>query len=218
MRKIRDLTHQIYDGMPTFNAPWHPKVTVRQIGRIPREGRETRAVSLGTHSGTHIDAPLHFLAKGRAIDQAPLGSLLGKVAIADLSKLGPNSIVTKKMLEKVRLGERTIFKFAWSRHWGTKRFYTSYPCFSIEAAEFIASRGVKVVGMDTPSPDKNPNQLAAEDEDSPVHKLWLRKGITIIECLANLEGLHDYKGWTLVALPLKIAGADAAPARVLICK
>lgn len=62
LEKIVDLTHSIKEGMTTFDAHWHPFVSIKQIGRIGFEGRETREITFGTHTGTHVDAPLHFIS------------------------------------------------------------------------------------------------------------------------------------------------------------
>lgn len=92
--KIIDLTHAIQKGMPTFKAHWHTPVSITQMGRIEVEGRETRKLVLGTHTGTHVDAPLHFTPGGNTIDKLPLNRLIGDVSIIDFTHFTENQMVT----------------------------------------------------------------------------------------------------------------------------
>lgn len=220
MREIIDLTYNIKEGMTTFGAPWHPPVEITQLGRHGFEGRETRKFTLGTHTGTHIDAPLHFVYGGKSIDSLPLKKLVGKVTIIDYSDLGKNEGVTMEMLENVSVSERMLFKFGWGKYWGNKKFYKDYPFFSKEAAEYLISNNVEMVAMDTPSPDDSRIKLSGEalgtEIDSPIHKIFLSNGVVLVEYIANLDKIFDYEGWNIVALPLKIEGADGSPARICI--
>ena len=106
MEQIIDLTYDIEEGMTTFNAPWHPTVSIKQMGRIGMEGRETRKLSLGTHTGTHVDAPLHFIKNGTSIDKIPLSKLIGDITIIDYSSLEENKQITKEMLEKNKISKK----------------------------------------------------------------------------------------------------------------
>lgn len=216
-REILDLTYNIEENMTTCYMPWHSKVKIEQLGRHNIEGRETRRVILGTHTGTHIDAPLHFLKKGKSIDQIPLNLLVGDVSIIDLSFLNENQAVTKEILLKIKITPKMIFKFNWSRNWESDKFYKGYPFFSFEAASYLIQKGVKLVAMDTPSPDDSRIRLGSE-EDSKIHKLFLKNNVILIEYLNNLEKLKNCKGWKIIAMPLKIKGADGSPARVCIYK
>ena len=218
--EIIDLTYDIEENMSIFDAPWHAKVSITQLGRINYEGRETRLVCMGTHSGTHIDAPLHFIAGGNTIDAIPLSRLIGDVTIVDFSGLQGHGPVTCGMLEHITITKRMIFKFGWGKHWKTKQFFKGYPYFTREAAEYLISKKIELLGMDTPSPDDSGINVCdphlERHKDSPVHKLLLSQGVIIIEYLANLNTVNHLEGWTLLALPLKIKGADGAPSRVCI--
>jgi arylformamidase len=219
--KIVDLTYDIHEGMTTFDAPWHPKVSVKQLGRHGHEGRETREVTFGTHTGTQVDAPLHFISRGRSIEQMSLKKLIGPVTIIDFSNFKENAVVVPEVLRGLELKPRVIFKFGWGKYWGTRKFYKNYPFFSKEAARYLISKGVELVAMDTPSPDDGRikiSEVIGEEQDSPIHKIFLKKGVILVEYLAGLNELKDYDGWTLVAAPLRIKGADGSPARVFIFK
>lgn len=214
---VIDLTHGIEEGMLTFTAPWHPPVSITQLGRIGLEGRETRKIELGTHTGTHMDAPRHFFKNGKTIDEIPLDRMQGEVTIADFSFLKDNEFVTKEMINNVNVTKRMIFKFGWGRYWGNKRFFTGWPFFRKDAAEYLISKGVELIAMDTPSPDDSRTPFGSE-EDSQIHKLFLGNDVILVEYLANLESVKEYSGWNIAAIPLRINGADGSPARVFIYK
>jgi len=220
MKEIVDLTFEMENGMTTFDASWHIPFSVKQLGSINVEGRETRMVTMGTHAGTHIDSPLHFVENGSSIDKIPLDKLMGEVAIVDFSFLDKGKAITREMLIEVPISSKMIFKFGWGRFWKTDEYYKRYPFFSAEAAEYLLSKKIELLAMDTPSPDdsgiKLENEILGGDKDSPIHKMFLRNGVILIEYLANLEKVIDYDGWSIVAMPLKIKGADGAPARVCI--
>lgn len=217
--KVLDLTYKIEEGMPTFGAHWHCKVQVDQLGKIDVEGRETRKVVIGTHTGTHIDAPLHFFENGKSIDQIELEKLMGKIDILDFSYLKSGEYVTREMLEKLELKNgKVIFKFGWGKHWGSKNFFLEYPYLTVDAAEYLIEKKISLIGMDTPSPDDSRIKFGSEN-DSQIHKLFLKNKIILVEYLANLDNIdNEYDGWCIVALPLNIKGADGSPARVLIYK
>lgn len=212
-----DLTYTIKEDMLTFNAPWHSSVSINQMGTINHEGRETKKITLGTHTGTHIDAPLHFIGNGLSIDEIPLEKLFGNVSIIDYSFLKQNEPVTKAMLEEIDVKKRMIFKFGWGKYWNTGQFYQDYPYFTKKAAKYLISSGIELIAMDTPSPDDSHLKMGSE-RDSEVHKKFLKNGVVILEYLANLDKLNNFDGWKIIAMPLKIKNADGSPARVLIYK
>lgn len=215
--KIIDLTHPIEEGMITFGAHWHPVVSIKQLGRINMEGRESREITFGTHTGTHVDAPLHFIDNGKSIDKISLDNLIGPIQIIDYSHLKENDAVTKEMLMKINVTERMLFKFGWGKYWNQKKFYHEYPHFTKDAAEFLVSKNVKLLAYDTPSPDDSRTVLGSQN-DSEIHKIFLRNSIILVEYLANLNAITNYMDWNIVVAPLKIRGADGSPARVFIYK
>jgi len=215
--RIIDLTYLIEEGMTTFNAPWHTPVSITQMGRIGIEGRETRKITFGTHTGTHIDAPLHFIKNGKSVEQIPLEKLIGEISIIDFSKLKQNQPITKEMLQKLKIGKKIIFKFNWEKFFTTKKFYENYPYFTKEAAQFLVSKNVELIGLDTPSPDNSEDNLNS-NEDSPIHKILLKNGVVLVEYLANLDKIKNYNNWKIFVMPLKLKGCDGSPARVILHK
>jgi arylformamidase len=213
--KIIDLSYPIQSGMPRFDAPWHPETSVRPLGHIAEVGRNTSQLNLGTHCGTHIDAARHFIPDGETIDQLPLEKLIGKVSIIDLSSLPFDHEVTPDDLAGIRLSARLLLRYDWSKYWGDPQFYHHYPYLGQAAARYLIDQGVRVLGMDTPSPDDSRIPLLSE-EDSPLHKLLLGNGVTLIEYLTNLDKADLHTAYNLVALPLPVREGDGAPARVCL--
>lgn len=209
-----DLSFPIEEGMMTYPSSWHPKVKIVQLGRLEKEGRESRMIRLGTHTGTHIDAPTHFLKNTSSIDKISLENCVGLAKLISLDK-DIREIGVKQLKEKIKNDslQRLIIRFGWSKQFGKKNYYKEYPYLSKEACHWIAERGVKLLGYDAPSPDNpvhNPKSLM----DSPNHKFLLSHRIYLLEYLTNLEKLKE--GWIyLIALPLKIKKGDGSPARVI---
>jgi arylformamidase len=212
--KIVDLSLPIEEGMMTFPTYWHPMVEVTILGRHGIEGRETRKIVLGTHVGTHADAPRHFIPHGATIDEAPLDVLIGPATVADFTGCRPLQEIDVPDL-KQRLGEsvptRLILRTGWSEYFGDMRFYNEYPFLSENAAQWLAEKGVRLIAMDTPSPD-NPAHSRGTPKDSPNHKVLLAAGIVLVEYLANLKALAKMEV-ELIVMPLKLKGCDGSPVR-----
>jgi len=211
--KVIDLSYPIEEGMLTFPAHWHTPVEVSILGRHNLEGRETRKVTLSTHTGTHVDAPLHFITNGDSVDNIDLNKFVGKAKLIDVSNIKEVKIshIEDKLDKNIK---KYVFRFGWGKFWNTKKFYEDWPFFSEEVIKFLAYEiNIEFLGIDTPSPD-SPNHGLGSVKDSPNHKILLSRGIVICEYMANLEKLNT-EYFFLVALPLKIKGADGAPARCI---
>ena len=133
--KFLDLTHVVHNGMPRFHAYWHCDTSIESLGHIATEGRNTSKITLGSHAGTHMDSPRHFLPDGRTIDEIDVSEMIGPVTIVDFSFVGKNQCVTLEMVQKIELTEKMIFRFDWAKEWERGDFYHSYPYFSDEAAD-----------------------------------------------------------------------------------
>lgn len=211
---IIDLTMDIASGMKTCKTAWHSDVKVEVMGSIQEVGRNTRRIVLGSHSGTHMDAPLHFMEGGIGIDQLNLEAMCGDVNILDLSYCGPRTVVTPDMLDENLLSERILLKYGWYTMWETAEYYEGFPILSIEAAQKIVHAGVKFIAMDTPSLDSA--RAIQEKDDSPVHKYFFKHNVIIVEYLTNTDAINRHKQYEIFALPLKVAGSDGAPCRVIL--
>jgi arylformamidase len=169
---------------------------------------------LGTHTGTHTDAPLHFISNGKGIDQLPLETLVGEATVANFTPAQANQEIDIPTL-KEKLGgkvpDRLILRTDWSDHFGQMTYYNNYPYFSQGAARWLVDGGCRLIAMDTPSPD-NPAHSRASGNDSPNHKVLLGAEVVLVEYLTNLRSLSR-SVVELVVLPLKIKGGDGSPAR-----
>jgi arylformamidase len=213
--KIIDLSLPIEEGMMTFPSHWHPVVEITVLGRHGIEGRETRKIVLGTHIGTHADAPRHFIPNGRTIDEVPLDVLVGPATVVDFTGCRPLQEIDIADL-KQRLGDkapphRLILRTGWSEYFGNMKFYNEYPFLSENAAQWLVEKGVRLIAMDTPSPD-NPAHSRGTPRDSPNHKILLGAGVVLVEYLANLKALTASEV-ELIVMPLKLKSCDGSPAR-----
>lgn len=212
--RIVDLTFPIHEGMTTFPVHWHPIVEITQLGRFGIEGRESRKLLLGTHTGTHIDAPRHFIPGGASIDQLPLDLFIGPATLIDFSHAKPlqeMQVVDFEQQLGERRPERVVLRFDWSDQWGGPRYYTEQPYISEDAARWLVARGVRLLAMDTPQAD-SPQNGRGSPRDSPVHKILLGAGVVKLEYLTNLRQITSNE-FELIALPLNIRDGDGAPAR-----
>jgi arylformamidase len=169
-------------------------------------------LSMGAHSGTHIDAPMHFIRDGISVDRVPLEPLIGPARVIEIAD-GVQAINSAELnRHQWRGAERVLFRTRSSlRGWMASRdFHRDFAYITPDAAQLLADAGVKLVGID---------YLSTEQFGAPApvtHRILLGKGIPIVEGLA-LEGVHagDYD---LIVLPLKVAGHEGAPARAVMRK
>lgn len=213
--KLIDLTLNLETDMPTCGTKWHQKVKVEQLGKIDDVGRNTSKIVFGSHSGTHMDAPKHFIQNGKTIEQLDMNNLIGPAKVVFFTNKKSGSIVELEDVENIEVTEKMIFVFGWYKNWKTDRYYKEFPYFSEEAIKYLVKKGMKTIAMDTPSPDNGGN-INDKKCDSPNHKYMLKKGIVIIEYLNNTKKLKKDKKYKLIALPLKIKGSDGSPARVIV--
>lgn len=204
-----DLTHPLLDGQPGF--PGDPALEVRQHDTIPSTGYNVARISMSSHQGTHLDAPFHFHEGGRTVDELELERFFGEASLIDFApggELPAGTALTREMFEArgnvFVEGARVLYRTGWSSRFGTEEYFRGFPSITDEAARWIASRRIGLLGMDTPSP--------AEDW-AESHRVLLAEGteIVIVEGLANLEQLPPR--FVFVGLPLKWKGGDGSPIR-----
>jgi kynurenine formamidase len=178
-------------------------------------------LSILVHNGTHIDAPRHMMEKGAPIDQMPLGQLVKEGVLINLPDKGPNSVVTVKDIEHsgVELGPNripVIHTGFTEKTWGKPEFWTQMPYLEAGVGALLASKGVPAVAMDV-FPEK-PLWRGVKLDPGEVwvanHLALFEKGIPLIQFVTNLSQIGSNK-FVLVAMPLKMKGADASPARVI---
>jgi arylformamidase len=158
---------------------------------------------LSTHTGTHIDAPIHYLNTGDTIDTIPLSQGIGTCRVLDVTLAG-SKITANHLKGRLEGIHRLLLKTSFSN---TDRFEENYPSLTADAACLITGYNMKCVGIDTPS-------IESYEGDGTVHRELLSRGCIIIELL---DLSHVEEGdYTLVALPLRFTGLDGSPARVVL--
>ena len=213
-RRIIDLSMLIHEGMQTFGAPWHSYVEITQLGRHGIENRETRKIVMGTHVGSHIDAPRHFIPGGATVESIPLDAMVGPASLLDFSSLPPRTEVGVEDLKRKlgsRSAERLLIRFDGDKWLGTSKYYSEHPYFSEDACRWMVDRGCRMLALDTPQPD-DPRNGRTGPKDAPNHKILLGASIVIVEYLVNLRELKQ-DVVDLVVAPIKLKDGDGAPAR-----
>jgi kynurenine formamidase len=199
---VIDLTHPISDEMPVY-FPWHPATEITRTASYKENSCEVRRVSVGSHSGTHIDAPSHIYEGMPAIDQYDPRLWYTEAMVLDFAPRKQRQAITKEEIEAkgVERGMGVVIKTGWDKNFGREDYYRTYPPISNDAAEFLAEQEISVLAADTPF-------------TLDVHKILLKKGIPLITNINNTDRLPEGRV-RLIAAPLLIRGGDGAPARVL---
>jgi arylformamidase len=206
MAKIFDVTVPLSARVPTF--PGDPRFQIEATHRMADgEPYNVSRLVLGTHTGTHVDAPYHFDAEGATVDALPLEILIGKARVMELHV---RERIDRADLEAVDLRDdlRLLFKTRMSGQLRQAEFQEGFVYFTAEAAAYLVQIGIKLVGIDYLSVEKFGSR------DYPAHHAFLQAGVVIVEGL-DLSDVEpgDYD---MTCLPLLIEGADGAPARVIL--
>ena len=185
--EIIDLTLTVSDKIPTF--PGSPRPNFIPWENIKEDGYNLELLFLSTHTGTHMDAPYHFLEKGAKIHEISLNKLVSEAVLIQSRRsydsLGMKQVsITKADIQKFekKYGEidgfsSVIFNTDWDAHINRKYYFTKNPGLSVSGAEYLASKKIKLVGIDSPSID------VGSDHKFSVHQIFAKKGILIVENL-----------------------------------
>ena len=178
------------------------------------DGWNASTLHLYSHSGTHMDAPLHFEVNEQTIDELPINRLITQAWIVDLRHLKPKAEITISDLESISkdftAGESIILHTGWSKKLGTQAYRDELPRISKDLALWMGEKKVNILGVEPPSvADVNNIKEVTE-----IHNILMKNDIIIVEGLCNLEQISKNK-ITLIALPLKVEGGDGAPSRVI---
>jgi kynurenine formamidase len=210
--KILDLTLTISNKIPTF--PGSPQPNFIPWEKIKDDGYNLELLFLSSHTGTHLDAPYHFLEKGSKIHEISLKKLVSN-AVLIKSRKKRNETITKTDIQKfekkhgkIESFSSVVFWTGWQRNLQKDNYFTKNPGLSVSAANYLASKKIGLVGIDSPSID------LGTDFKFPVHHIFAKKGMLIVENLANLEKIKSSK-FHLVVLPLKLKGATGSPVRAI---
>lgn len=207
---IHDLTVTLKRGMPTWLDS--PEVSIKYSPGVEKEGHLIESYSSMTHTGTHVDAPAHFVAKATTIDNVALDTLIGpghcirpELNGTDITYSALNKVWKENYENKI-----ILIHTGWDRKRGFNReFQEEFPGLSYDAIDFFREHHVKMIGLDT---------LGIEPfnhKDFRVHKELLSLGIPFIEDMAGLEKLEGDKEYFIAALPVKVENASGSMARVV---
>jgi arylformamidase len=206
--QIYDISVMITSNMPVW--PGDPEIHLDQVSKI-EEGADANLtrVEMSLHTGTHVDAPYHFLKGGEGVETLPLQALTGRAYVLHLPDV---DVIDADVLTNAEIPPRTrrlLFRTRNSELWarGEKEFQKDYVGINASGAEYLVQRGVKLVGVDYLS-------VAPYDETRLPHEILLKAGIVVVEGL-DLSGIVQGR-YTLYCLPLKIKGVDGAPARAIL--
>ncbi len=204
--KLLDVSVPLTAGMPAY--PGNPDFELQPVKRIA-EGSSSNVSRLvmGTHTGTHVDAPRHFIEDGAGVDALSLDLLIGRARVVDIPKrggIGVEELAATGLREDIRL----LIKTPNSALWNGEGFHQDYTYVTEEGAKYLVDQGVKVVGVDYLSVEQ------FKKAGAPAHRALLSQGVVIIEGLNLSEaepGMYE-----MYCLPLRVAGGDGAPARVIL--
>lgn len=200
MSSFVDLSVVINNKLPVY--PGDPQVKVAEVAILAVEGYNDHSVHLGTHAGTHIDAPFHMVHGGKTLDAFPVSKFVGRGCY--ISAPGGKFDLAAVKAAGVQAGDIVLFHTGLSDNMADPAYFENSPSIPEDIAEYLAEKKVNMVGMDMCGPDEPPYA---------IHKILLQKEVLIIENLVGLENLAGKK-CRVFALPLKLA-VDGAPARVI---
>jgi len=214
--KIFDLSQPLFDQAP--NCPVHPPVSLPVVADHPADGWRMEEFHMASHTGTHLDAPLHKLAGGASIDSFPLESFVGEPVVFDFHGVpadhplqpedfqnSPHDLKGKIILLRTGWGDKREKSDEWLFH---------PPVLTPAAAQFLVDEGIKGVGIDhfSISGGKDP-------DNSRTHEILLGAGVWIVEELNFRSGWQEFvNGATFQALPLLLPGFSGSPCRAILFK
>lgn len=210
--RIYDISLPISSDLPIW--PGDPELELKRITTLETDGANVSRLSCSAHTGTHVDAPYHFIAGGTTVEALPLDMLIGPahvVALPGLRLITPESLAQLDLPADAR---RVLLKTDNSRLWSgpdVSTFRRDFVALAPAAARWLVDRGIRLVGVDYLSVEPYTDQGL---DPHPTHHILLGAGVVIIEGLNLAEvpaGVYE-----LICLPLKLVGADGAPARVVL--
>jgi len=207
--RIYDISVAISERTPVY--PGDPDIEITPASRISDgAGANVSILRLGSHTGTHVDPPYHFCEDGLPVDRLPMDCLVGECLVCSIEQSPVISVAELEAAEIPPGTERILFKTRNSELWNKLCFQTDYTYLDSEAAGWLIEQGIRLVGIDYLSIEKFGSQSCA------AHLCLLGSGIVLVEGL-DLRGVTAGM-YTLVCLPLKIAGGDGGPARAILIK
>jgi len=204
--KIIDITHYITHQMPVY--PGNAPVSIKPYAEIAKGASSNLSeVSFGTHTGTHVDAPLHVFDGKEKLEELPLESFVGICRVIDASHRGPGELVEVEDVADAKEAERILVKTSNSER-GVSEFYEDFVALSGDAADFLRDKNIALFGIDYLSIKQRGSS------DNRAHTALLEKNIPIVEGL-NLKDV-EVGEYELVCLPLKLKDVEGGPVRAIL--
>jgi len=208
--RIIDLSYVIKERMPVY--PGTPEVEIKQFSRVKNEGYAEKEMRLGTHTGTHMDAPAHMIEGEKTLDQFFLSKFTGRACLIPFSHddlEGKDKVEYLSGFESViRDSEFVILYTGWSKRWGNDDYFANFPALDKNSAEYLSGFHLKAIGIDAISIDM------ADSENFEAHHTLLSQEILIIENLCHLDEIRQ-SSFLFSAFPLLIEGSDGSPVRAM---
>ncbi|MFC4357074.1 cyclase family protein [Halobium salinum] len=213
-----DLTHPLDAGTPTY--PGDPPVELDPHATVEADGYRVTDLRLGSHAGTHVDAPSHTEPNGASLAAFDPADFVFDARLVDCGPCDSREAIGPEAVPESTDAELLLFRTGWAAHWGEARYW-DHPYLGPAAAERCADLGV-AVGLDAASPDPTPvghGELSVEDVDTadepdgvPAHRALLGRGLLVVENLTGLDRVPER--FELRAYPLGI-DADGSPVRAV---
>ncbi len=194
MTKLIDLSHPLHQGQPSFPGDPELKIEIHYTTQMEARCNVSR-IAMGSHQGTHLDAMFHFVETGKTLDQMPLDWFYGPARVLRIPKEAREEITVEDFAaheEFLVPGARIIYETGWQSEFGKSHFFTDFPTMTQDAARYLASKKLRLIGMDTPTPSRDAYE---------VHHILLGAEIVIVESLANLDKAPDE--FTFIGFPLE---------------
>jgi kynurenine formamidase len=203
--KLIDLSHPMEHGQQTF--PMDPKLSIVPHGNTTTLKYNITQIVMSSHQGTHLDAMYHFIDDGKTLDQMPLEWFYGPTHLLRIPKNAKDEITEgdfKPYEHLLTEGAKIIYETGWHKNFGADNFFTEFPTLTLDTSKYLASKKIRMLGMDTPTPSYDWYE---------VHHVLLGEEIVIVEALANLDQAPDE--FTFMGFPLNFKGRDGSPIRAV---
>ena len=206
--KYIDISFPFYDGIAIY--PNNPQYTCQRISDMQNgDSCNVSQITLGTHTGTHLDAPLHFIKDGMTIDEIPLEQINGKAKVLDIEE----QVITSTCLSRYLIEKDDIILFRTSNSsvYEGNKVLDVYVTLDYGAAQYLVEKEVKMVGIDYMTIER---PKAMREQGKSIHRILLGEGIPVLETL-DLRKVSEGE-YTLFCFPLKLVGCDGSPVRAVL--
>ena len=207
---IIDLSQSINSDIKLY--PGSPNVYFLKWSKYSIDGYDSEAIFLSTHTGTHMDAPSHFIEGAESIDDIDVNRFVMKnVHLLKIFKSSNQLITAEDIINSnidIKENDSIVFSTGWEHNYNSDNYISSNPGLSPQAATYLSNKKINAVAIDSPSID------SGIESEFPVHQILLKNNIIIIENICNLAQI-DKKIFKLIVIPLRLRGASGSPVRAL---